>query len=302
MVASACPVSPPQSMDCLPNCSARGSPGPHRCLRCAGSIAQTCTGRHCRPGTAKGCWLERVHLGGPLTWQVTRLLCAGGLVSRHADETWKLTERGRTAHVQRDYSQVRLERRSFSFLESLQTGAAPRFVRLQPRSRLAWPAGDHWQFDLAQLDACLLQSDDWKVRRGFPAEVHDIVRPASAIRDDELGAESIPEWQRPSSYTRSPTRGTSLTAGKDGRRHFMDSISAAGLASPGRRSCLHVGRGLARAVADLTEQVPLPSWRLAWQAWLQSRGVIDDVSSCRLERSHALRVGHRPPSWSDFDP
>jgi len=61
-------------------------------------------------------------------------------------------------------------------MESAQAAAMPVFIPLQNDPSLTdWPGNDVCRFQTAVLQECLQQPAEWKVHRGFPLDVTDIV-------------------------------------------------------------------------------------------------------------------------------
>src|SRR5205807_4667848 len=91
-------------------------------------------------------------------------------------QPWKLTDLGKAALTQGTYPRMELERCPFFFVESEHTENPPQFLNVEDHPALGdWPAGKDWKFHPDLLKNCLMQPLDWKLQRGFPWEVTEII-------------------------------------------------------------------------------------------------------------------------------
>lgn len=228
----------------------------------------------------------RLCLGPQLTRQALRILEAGGLAYRRADGSFTLTAPGQPRPSRRAPSLITQERRQLYFLKSSAARPAPTYVALPPLPRPRWPAGADWDFDLSQLETCVRQNAEWRRRSGFPADILEVVAPGHSPQEADLPNEP-PEWQRIAIVhaERLPVALVQFS-GKGGEKCLGFEFQQQGWHLQATAPALTLGDDWRELLPELTSPVPVSEWRLSWQTWLQSRGILDaDVASCRLERS-----------------
>jgi hypothetical protein len=229
--------------------------------------------------------VERLlHLERPLLAQVVRRLEAEGLIQTRAGR-W-LTPLGDQAAEQGEYPQMARERRVFYFLDGTRTGRRPHFLPLKRPGHAAGPPPDGWNFDVADLDACLRQGAEWKRRHGFPEEVQELVPP---------GPNATAAWQSVILDRAERLVAALILAPPDdgGERLLGFAVQEETWVLEATEPVFTLRAGWPEAFLELGRDPSLEQWRDAWRAWCQPRGLpVEEVNTCRLERQgHRLKVG-----------
>jgi hypothetical protein len=240
-----------------------------------------------RPGLPQG--LERIQsrvpLERPFLVQVLRRLQSEGLVPPDAVPGRWLTALGQQAVEQDAYPQTGPERRVFYFLDGGRPGRRAHFLNLRRHGAAPCPPREGWEFEVTDLEACIRQSAAWKRQHGFPEEVQELVGTTTTSptpwhsvvldRAERLVAAFV------------------VAAGEaGGERLFGFGVQEETWILEASEPILVLGAGWQEPFPEMAHDVPLDSWREAWQAWCQPRGLpTQEVNTCGLERQgHRLKV------------
>jgi hypothetical protein len=229
---------------------------------------------------------QRLHLGRQFVGQLLRGLQREGLAASDPDGRWTLTEAGRAAPRQGEYTAECHERATFYFVESSYPDRPPSFLSLGPASRPSWPAGSACNFDVAQLEACVRRPADWKTRRAFPDAIAEVL-------GSQPGRDVVPDWRRTIvDYPERLSAVLILAPSETGQdRCLAFEFQQQGWHLQAESPVFALDAEWSDVLPELAEEVPVESWRQSWQAWLQSRGLVNvDVESCRFEPG-GLRLG-----------
>ncbi|HEV3083634.1 MAG TPA: hypothetical protein VGY66_27885 [Gemmataceae bacterium] len=209
------------------------------------------------------------------------------LVEEEAGGVWRPLKRGAEAVQKGLYLRGEQQRRAFYFVESALAADLPVFIPLQNHPSLTdWPGNDVCRFQKTVLQECLQQPAEWKVHRGFPLDVTDIVDENAAA-----GAGSPPQeiWR-------------AITVVQP--RHLLALLvlvrSAAqeekllGFAVQQQRWLLEaeqpafeVKQAWRELVPEAIAEPPLDMWRQSWRDWCRARGLPEaEVDACTLEQRH----------------
>ena len=229
-----------------------------------------------RLATDLGSLEECLCLGVPVLRRLLDTLRLASLVVE-TDGQWNLTDNGREALATGLLVRRQEERRTFHFLASGHAEASFHFLprQLMP-SRRGHGRADT-PFEVATLDACLRQSPEWKRQQGFPLDVCEIVRG---------GKDATAFWKSVILDRPEFCSALLLVNGKE-VLGFAANPQGWTLVSP--EPAFTIRSDWQQVFPDLTADPPLDAWRLAWQAWCQSRSLpAADVAACSLSR-----VGNR---------
>lgn len=144
-----------------------------------------------------------LHIGRQMMRQILNGMVASGLVAAESESTYRLTESGRNSlQTGRIFTRIPA-RRIFRFLHPAMSYVAvhdPKgnlLSELSP-SRTPFP----WEFSPDVLRHAIAQSDDWKRRHGFPANVADVLTEVlspeareSVSPEAELATAPADPWQ-----------------------------------------------------------------------------------------------------------
>jgi hypothetical protein len=206
----------------------------------------------------------------PLSFQVLRTLQAEDLISCSTTGSWSMTPRGRHALQQGITLHVENLRRGFCFVESENVSHVPEFLPLQNHATLlSLPATAHRPFPVHLLDQCLAQPAAWKMRRGFPLEVTEVLKAHS-----EVAASCTPQpaWQRIIvDHPRRLLVLVILAPGPNGSDKLL------GFGIQPERWILHhaepafaAGSDWREILPDFASEVSTESWAAAWKAFCRS--------------------------------
>lgn len=223
-----------------------------------------------------------------LLGQLLRELTATGLLHRNGSGLWQMTPAGRHALETGSVLVAAEERRTFVFVDNSALGRPPHFlpVELGP----AWPAGTaapeaaRCSFAVADLEACIRQTPQWKAHYRFPTDVEALLPPDANWRRVVLDTVEV----RPFVFIHSvQASGEPLTLGF--------SVSPEGWTLQAEPMLVLAADG-EEVLPDLAAEPSPEMWRQAWQAWSQPRGLPSvEVEACRLERrDHRLFVNAPP--------
>jgi hypothetical protein len=204
-----------------------------------------------------------------------------GFASVDAHENWSLTPLGQQAQQTGTFPQQGQERRVFHFVEP---SAPLRFLALREHLRHPWPAGEEWRFDVAALESCVRQSEEWKRRHSFPLDVHALARSPDGDGDD---------WQRiVIDHPERLTAALALSADAEGREQCLGFEVRQGWSLQAEQPVFQLGVAWREIVPELAEAIPIDQWRQSWHGWLQSRGLDSaEIAGESLEHQDAvLRV------------
>jgi hypothetical protein len=240
----------------------------------------------------------RLHLGRQVLRQALRALQSEGLSQSGPHGNWTLTALGRQALDDREYPQVRYERRSFHFIDQRADTAEThrlQFLDLHNSSDIPWPAAEGLQFDVRLLQGCLRQPEDWKRKHGFPLDAQEIL----ALEADSAGSltaapEQPPSWRRV--VVDRPERILALLlvgqAPEGSSQLRALAIRQDGWILQSTTPLFTLGPGWQEVFPELTIEAGLDAWRQAWRTWCEPRGIpTGEISACLLERqAERLRV------------
>jgi len=237
----------------------------------------------------------------PLLCQVLRKLQADDLVSCSTTGSWSVTPRGRHALQQGIALHVENVRRAFHFVESEKASRLPEFLPLQNHAALlSLPETEHRPFPVDLLDQCVAQPAAWKMRRGFPLEVTEILK---AQGERAASCTPQPAWQRIIiDHPRRLLVLVILAPGPNGSDRLM------GFGIQPERWILHhaepafvAGSDWPEILPDLASEVRMESWAEAWKAFCRSlnppvaetEAAVQDKTGLRL----TIKVGRLFMDW-----
>jgi hypothetical protein len=216
--------------------------------------------------------------------RLVRELTGAGLLHANGAGAWRLTDAGHHALETGSLAVPAEERRTFCFVDNAALHRPPHFLPLRQPPRPIPPAPDIKDcfFDIANLEACIRQTVDWKARYHFPAEVEALLPP----RPDEPPEEN--------------SRRVILDSPAQMAFVFIRTTTSAMLGFRVRTEgwvlepepVLALGEGWEEVLPDLAAEPPPEAWRQAWRAWSHPRSLPSaEVDACRLEHSdHRLLV------------
>jgi hypothetical protein len=238
---------------------------------------------------------QRLHLGLPLLRRLVGRLDGEKLIRIREDGTWSLTDLGRQALDQGSYPRVSHERRAFYFLENEQQVRPPHFLNFRTRSpMLAWSGVEDLRFEPGHLEACVGRPVEWKRRYGFPTEVQQIM---SGGAPDEASVLTPQKWQcivldRPERLMAALVVEAS---GGISERFVGFPIQLEGWVLQVSEPAFVIEVDWQEAFPEVAANLSLDTWRQAWRAWCQPRGVpAAEVEACVLEQ-HGCRLHVRAP-------
>jgi hypothetical protein len=230
--------------------------------------------------------------------QFVRELTESGLLHQNGSGLCQMTSTGRHALQTGAVSVAVEERRTFAFVDNSALGQPPHFLPLSggrqpPEFRLSRGAdasrSEESPFELAELEACLRRTPEWKARFRFPMDVESLLPP----RPDESPTAN---WRR-----------VILDAVE--RQLFVFIHTAQTSAAPlmlgfcvrpdgwvlEPEPLLALSEGWEEALPDLAAEPSPQLWQQAWQTWSHPRRLpLAEVAACRLQRvDHRLLV-HAP--------
>jgi hypothetical protein len=243
------------------------------------------------PGQATADLDRHLLLGAPVLFQLLRQLQGEGLLQSEAGGAWGLTPSGREALGQGQTARGGLGRMAFHFAEPWspdERRGPPRFLAAGSLPGVSWTATEARDFDLAWLRQCQEQPPEWKAKRGFPAEVVELVGLGAA---DE--APDVPDWQRVILTRQEPLLTVfALAAREGGKSLFGFAAQPDGWLLQAGEPAFVLGEGWEEVFPELKEGVPAEAWRQAWLDWCQPRNVpLAECEACALERQdYRLKV------------
>jgi hypothetical protein len=202
-----------------------------------------------------------------------------GLVRQEAAR-WEVVRADRKDSPLASKASRRRERRSFCFAAE----GPPLYLPLVPAAATPLsPPLEGSAFDLAVLEACVRQSEEWKAAHGFPTEVMRILRPADAGEDWR----SVP-------LARAEQALLVLVEAGEGGEVVGFPLRADGW-SLGKEAVLSVPGGTA-VLSPLLGDIGPEAWKQSWQVWCHQRNLpASEAEACHLELAgHRLVV--RAPS------
>ena len=193
---------------------------------------------------------------------------------------WSLSPAGRAAAATGSFDQSCRERRSFWFADNVELGKPPSFL-LPQRPLDAITVPEDWNFPAETLAMCVCRSVGWKQRHRFAADVRAVVDQAAAAGD--WRAVMIDRAEQFLGVVVEATEGAALSA------YAVRPDSWSLERDP---PVFTWSAGWEEELPDLAVEPPLASWRQAWLAWCQPRGVAEsDADACHLEReAHRMLV------------
>jgi hypothetical protein len=117
-----------------------------------------------------------LHLGSQIIRQIAVAPIANGLIQENADDSFEITELGFDAIQSGKISVYHHRRCHFHFISG-----SKEFVRINdPRKKYLRDltpkqTGANWNFDPDILRGCIGGTDSWKIERGFPMDVAELV-------------------------------------------------------------------------------------------------------------------------------
>jgi hypothetical protein len=213
----------------------------------------------------------RLQVDAPLLAQLLRGLAGQGLVEGRTSD-WVLTTAGRQALEANAILEMGHERRTFAFLDRTAAHQAPHLLPLSPAAS-ATPSAETWPFAPTLLEDCVRQTEAWKARWGFPADVEAVLLP-----EGREGAEP-PDWQRvvldcPEEVMTLLVEPSAPAAGEPtGPLLIAFAVQPPNWALQRTAAVLELDEGWEEVFAGLTEAPSVEQWKQAWRAWCQQRNV-----------------------------
>jgi hypothetical protein len=238
---------------------------------------------------------DRLHLGRQVLGQSLRGLEAEGLTKIGPEGSWRLTILGRQALDHREYPQVRHERRTFHFIDQRRDGVGRRlqFLDVHNSTGIPWPAAEGLEFDLAALQACLRQPEEWKRQHGFPPEAQAILTMESEPGENPSSSQP-PAWQRVVVDRPEQISAVLLLAPRAGGNPQLVGLAVRqdGWVLQSSEPLFTLVGGWQEIFPQLTAEPALELWRQAWRAWCEPRAIpAGEINACLVERQgERLRV------------
>jgi hypothetical protein len=239
---------------------------------------------------------ERLHLGKQALVRWLRELEAKDLAAITAKGNWSLTPSGQEARQRGEFLAARQERRVFHFVESLHGNRSPHFLSLVTSGTPGTPVQE-WPFDCALLEQCVQQPSAWKQQHRFPTEVTEILSLLTPPLPDPMDTVPSRAWTRvmldqPESYAAAFV----LLRTPEGEclRGFRVDPTTWTIAWP--HPLVDLGSAWRDVFPELAKDLPMGSWRRAWQACCRTAGVpAAEAEACRLQR-HDYRLQVEAPA------
>jgi hypothetical protein len=229
-----------------------------------------------------------------LLGQFVRELTDTGLLHRNGSGLWQMTPAGRHALETGMADITGEERRIFVFVDHSSLGRPPHFLPLEfgPASRAGPtpPEAAGCSFEVANLEACIRETPEWKARYHFPMDVEALLPP----HPDESPATN---WRRVILDTVEARTLVFIRAAQPSGEPLTlgFSVRPEGWALE-PEPLLALAGSWEEALPDLAAEPSPELWRQAWQAWSHPRGLPPaEVETCRLERVDYRLLVHAPP-------
>jgi hypothetical protein len=247
---------------------------------------------------------SRLHLGIQLTGRILCRLAADGVVE-FTEAGWALTRSGKRLVGGETVVQAASERRSFYFIDN-GSHSLSHFLALAPGLATPCSAPNLVAMDLSALTKCVEQPMDWKVRHGFPLDVHEVVllkkessrllspesadSSSNAARQPDPAEARIPPWQRVAVvHPESVILLLASVPSADGVGLIGFAVQQKGWMLQGKEP-IRLSQGWREAMPRLAEPLSTEGWRQAWNAWARSTGLpTAQTAGCPLEcQGHRL--------------
>ncbi|MCS6976418.1 MAG: helix-turn-helix domain-containing protein [Gemmatales bacterium] len=187
-----------------------------------------------------------------------------GLLAFMANHHWRLTPRGGQVLEDAETAAHRCRRRDFFFLRH--PDGQPRFLHLAASGVGVNDLPHDWHFDLAWLEKCIQESEAWKHRHGFPAEVLGVVR------NTDTSDESLPPWCR-IALDRAEQFCLIVVVHKEDLEAFLADPQSWNLATASPILRLKGRDALHETFGDMLALPDADSWHAAWRSWCQARSI-----------------------------
>jgi hypothetical protein len=240
------------------------------------------------PGVSLAVLEERLRLPGAVILHVLAGMCADGLLTRKAPERWQASELGRYALEKRALP-VRLQkRRTFPFLERVDSSGArigpPHFLPIAECPVASWAVGEPHRFDIAYLRSSIEQSAAWKQAAAFPLEV------------ESLADGTVDAWQQVVVDRPERVMLALVLVNAQGTREVLGfAAKVDGWALQDRAPVLRVPAPADALWPELAQQPTMPAWQDAWRSWCKQRQLpTNEVELCALSY-HAPRLEVQAP-------
>lgn len=244
---------------------------------------------------------SRVPCGGELTTafadlqvdpqllpRFVRELTDTGLLHKNGSGMWQITATGRQALESGMLAEAGEERRTFAFVDNAALGGRPHYLPLErkPPGFAAVPAPEGSSFTVADLEACIRQTPEWKARHRFPADVEALLPPLPGEPPEtnwrRVIVDAVQSWPLVLLHV----------AGSSGVPRLLGFPLQPEGWTLEPEPLLALREGWEEALPDLNAEPALELWRQAWSEWSQPRRLpSNEVKACHLERSdHRLLV------------
>ncbi|MSQ93278.1 MAG: hypothetical protein EXR98_01835 [Gemmataceae bacterium] len=240
------------------------------------------------PGVSLAVLEERLCLPGAVVLHVLAGMCADGLLTREAPERWQASELGRYALEKRALP-VRLQkRRTFPFLERVDSSGerigAPHFLPIAECAVASWSVGEPHRFDIACLRGSIEQSAAWKQAAAFPLEVE-------ALADGVVDV-----WQQVVVDRPERVMLALVVVNAQGTRKVLGfAVKVDGWALQDRAPVLRVPAPADSLWPEIAQQPTMPVWQDVWRSWCKQRQLpTNEVELCALSY-HAPRLEVQAP-------
>jgi hypothetical protein len=198
---------------------------------------------------------------------------------------------GRYALEHGDYPAVRHERRRFRFLHGSPPDQGACFLLATDVPGTPCPMPLDWNLDPALLQACVLQSTDWKERQGFPLDVEEVLGP-DATSESASALPAPPDWHRVIVDRAEHLPALLVRPGGTDSGLLGFAVRTDGWVLQADRPAFRLDADAPEVFPEIREEPSLEAWRQAWRAWCQPRHLPQsEVEAVSLEHAgHQLRV------------
>jgi hypothetical protein len=217
----------------------------------------------------------RLHLPAPALHQLLVGMERAALVRRCEPGCWCLSEHGREVLQARADPTPRRERRTFAFVERLNsTGrrvTPPQYLPLAECPAVSWDVDEAHHFDIALLHASMAQPAAWQEQYGFPAGAQRIL--------DAQSPASAEAWERVV-VDRAQRVCIALIDQAD-RTQLGFAAEADGWKLHDKAPALRLPATARDAVGELTAAPT--AWQEAWRLWCRQRHLpLSEADACQL--------------------
>lgn len=227
---------------------------------------------------------QRLRLDAPVIRGLIKSLLEARLVepccNGAARPRWALSQEGRQALQKKTTHEPHWRRAQLAFVERLgpagQRLADPHFLSLREAPSTPWHVEAGAAFDMKWLEACLVQSDEWKATFGFPADLAAFLTGTAISQGASLSLEAaapaaLPAWERVA-LDRSERLLVALCRVAQPEGAVLGfGVRPEGWALAAAEPVIHLPAAGRSILSDLDTVADAPSWRQTWRQWCQSR-------------------------------